>query len=102
MATGRIAFGGETSAVIFDNILNRAPVAPVRINPALPAKLEEIINTALEKDRDLRCQSAGELRSLREHFGEYPKPLDPQHSEQQQYPGDSSGKDPVPWSEVFS
>src|SRR5436189_4017828 len=47
MATGKIAFTGETSAVIFDNILNRAPVAPVRINPALPAKLEEIINTAL-------------------------------------------------------
>src|SRR5713101_7842875 len=52
MATGKIAFDGETTAVIFDNILNRAPVAPVRINPALPAKLEEIINTALEKDRD--------------------------------------------------
>src|SRR5260221_1625169 len=63
MATGKIAFTGDTSAVIFDNILNRAPVAPVRINPALPAKLEEIINTALEKDRDLRCQSAGELRA---------------------------------------
>ncbi|MCU1283917.1 MAG: serine/threonine protein kinase [Acidobacteriales bacterium] len=63
MATGRIAFDGETSAVIFDNILNRAPVAPVSINPSLPAKLEEIINTALEKDRDLRCQSAGELRA---------------------------------------
>src|SRR4051812_38856666 len=54
MATGRIAFNGETSAVIFDNILNRAPVAPVTINPALPTKLQEIINTALEKDCDLR------------------------------------------------
>ena len=63
MATGRVAFDGETSAVIFDNILNRAPVAPITINPSLPPKLEEIINTALEKDRDLRCQSAGELRA---------------------------------------
>jgi serine/threonine protein kinase len=63
MATGKIAFTGDTSAVIFDNILNRAPVAPVRLNPALPEKLEEIINTALEKDRDLRCQSASELRA---------------------------------------
>src|SRR5207302_5964468 len=63
MATGKIAFTGETSAVIFDNILNRAPVAPVRINPALPSKLEEIINKALEKDRDLRYQSASELRA---------------------------------------
>jgi eukaryotic-like serine/threonine-protein kinase len=63
MATGRVAFAGDTSAVIFDNILNRAPVAPVRINPALPEKLEEIINTLLEKDRDLRCQTAAELRA---------------------------------------
>src|SRR5213078_2460079 len=45
------------------NILNRAPVAPIRLNPLLPEKLEEIINTALEKDRDLRCQSASELRA---------------------------------------
>src|SRR5207302_4249589 len=63
MATGRVAFAGDTSAVIFDNILNRAPVAPVRINPALPEKLEEIINSLLEKDRDLRCQSASALRA---------------------------------------
>jgi serine/threonine protein kinase len=63
MATGKIAFTGETSAVIFDNILNRAPVAPVRINPSLPSKLEDIINKALEKDRELRYQTASELRS---------------------------------------
>lgn len=63
MATGRVAFAGDTSAVIFDNILNRAPVAPVRINPGLPPKLEEVINNLLEKDRDLRCQSASALRA---------------------------------------
>jgi Tol biopolymer transport system component len=62
-ATGRLPFQGETSAVITDAILNRAPTAPVRLNPELPAKLEETINKALEKDRDLRCQTAGELRA---------------------------------------
>jgi len=63
MSTGVVPFHGDTSATIFDGILNRAPVPAVRLNPALPAKLEDVIGKLLEKDRDLRYQSAAELRS---------------------------------------
>src|SRR6202522_3614517 len=63
MSTGRQAFSGSTSAAIFDAILNRAPVAPVRVNPDVPAELERIINKTLEKDRGMRYQTAADLRT---------------------------------------
>ncbi len=63
MATGMLPFRGESSGVIFEAILNRAPVSPLRLNPDLPPKLEDIINRALEKDRELRYQHASDMRS---------------------------------------
>ncbi|HKW89685.1 MAG TPA: protein kinase [Candidatus Acidoferrales bacterium] len=62
MATGQVAFQGGTSAVIFDAILNRMPAVPTGLNPNLPPKFEEITGKALEKDRDLRYQTAAEIR----------------------------------------
>jgi len=63
MATGRQPFSGTTSAVIFEAILNKAPTPPVQLNPGVPLQLDIILNKTLEKDRELRCQSAAELRA---------------------------------------
>jgi serine/threonine protein kinase len=63
VATGQHPFSGSTTAVTFDRILNYAPTAPISLNPELPAEMEETVNKTLEKDRELRCQSAAELRA---------------------------------------
>jgi eukaryotic-like serine/threonine-protein kinase len=63
MATGRLPFQGESIATVFESILNRVPVAPTRLNPDIPVKLEEVIDKALEKDRNLRYQHAADMRA---------------------------------------
>ncbi len=63
MATGQLPFRGNTSGVIFESILNREPTSLIKLNPDAPPRLEEIVSKALEKDRDIRCQSAAELKA---------------------------------------
>jgi Tol biopolymer transport system component/predicted Ser/Thr protein kinase len=63
MATGKQPFSGATSAIIFEAILNKVPAPPVQLNPGLPVQMEIVLNKALEKDRELRCQSAAEIRA---------------------------------------
>jgi len=70
MTTGKRPFSGDTSEMIFDSILHRAPASPARLNPELPTELERIINKALEKDRHVRYQSVSEIRADLERFSE--------------------------------
>ncbi len=99
MATGTLPFHGDTSGVIFDAILNREPVAPVRLNPNLPGRMEEIINRAIEKDRNLRYQHASdlgaELQRLQRDSSSGRLRVSSSGQEEQARPGSQSGMPPA-------
>jgi eukaryotic-like serine/threonine-protein kinase len=109
MATGQLPFRGESTATIFDSILNRAPVPPVRLNPDVPAELEHIINRALEKDRELRYQHAADMRSelqrLKRDTESRPVAVTQESGTQVAQPSPASGSSPtlapsLAWSAV--
>jgi serine/threonine protein kinase len=81
LATGQHPFIGSTTAVTFDRILNAAPAAPISVNPELPLEFEGVLNKALEKDREIRCQSAAELcldlKRMQRKSGESDQPIRP-------------------------
>ncbi|MGB7467679.1 MAG: protein kinase, partial [Candidatus Acidiferrum sp.] len=94
MTTGGLPFCGHTLGVIFEAILNRPAVAPVRLNPQVPPKLEEIINKALEKERDLRYQHASDMRADLKRLKRETEPGRPTESNGQELAVDLTGVDP--------
>ena len=97
MATGQQAFTGHTAALTYDAILNRPPIAPARINPEIPPKVQEIIDKALEKDRDLRYQSASEFRADLKRLRR-----DMDSAEMRAVPGTTSATKPAPrWHNLY-
>src|SRR5436309_10321753 len=97
MATGQQAFMRHTAALTYDAILNRSPTAPASINAEIPPKLQEIIDKALEKDRDLRYQSASELRADLKRLRR-----DMDSAEMRAVPGTTSATKPAPrWHNLY-